>query len=652
MNTIKGIINQMSKNKEQSIKIISKKLNNIDSTSNFIELLEVVEEVIKEISGSEYGLVSIFDEDEKKLNIINRNLAFKLGTSQSITLETILSKQSLFENYVTSHKKYNQKIDNPLNIQIKSILIIPILDYDKKLVIGTIQAINSIENPIEFGRYDIRILTLLNNSIYKIFKYLKEQNNQQRNKEEIDNKNIVKSQKEIQFFIEKRGEKRIENRVKKRKTKLELERELKQYENEVQELKNQLNQKNKTIEELKESLHHTQKEIVTYKNISITNKLEQEESKIRDEIKIILNFLINEINYFENDKHKIYLFLEIIKNSLHNKEQLTVIDKMLEESLFANNLVQELYVQQKMPIEYQSFNIFQAISEITSLYGHTLSNRDITFNIFIEPKTPSWMEGDINKIKSLMLHLLNNIYGLVDNGGAIEVLVSFSHLNNTLNLELKGLLPSNMKEIKKFFNNKIISHPLTTSDNGLGLSICTNLINILNANLKLTTIGREESSFKITIPIHLSSKNIEKNYFHKSYLKVGILMNESNLYSYRNIERYLINFGIDKKNIFLFNHHKQMNNQTFFHLICFENMLSKKFDMSRFNSVSILKDSIEEANNSYEKGIEVHELYINGYYGLTLQKILFPDIPTDEIIPKTLLMKDSFFNKIINKLKF
>ena len=516
-------------------------------------------------------------------------------------------------------------------------IVVPIFNRERTDILGFIQAVNSVKNSTEFGRYDLRILALLESYARQIFE-----------RDDREKKREIKKEPTLP---------KIPIKIVRRKTKNELEAELKLYEERVKALKIELNSKEELTLELKESLSlkteelkSSQNKIEKYEIVSLEKSVKKKERDSHNEIKTILNFLTNEVSYFLNEKDKIYLFLEIIKSSLHNQAQLLVIDKELEKSTLLNKLIETVYTTEKMPLIEESFNTFQTVSEVVNLYSHEFSNREITFNIFIDPRLPSWIIADEEKIKSLMVHLLNNLYGLVDDGGAIELLVSFSTQNNNLIIDMKGLLPNKLNEIKKLFQNKKVSTELSTSSSGLGLSICSNLATILRAKLKLsTTGGGDEHSFKVTIPIKLDRKSIEKIFPYTNSKKIGILMDESNLYAYLNIKRYLLSLGIRKENILLFKNHKKINSTTFFHLICFENMLSQHFDMSRFNSISILKYSSEMSGNDYGRGIEVHELYINSYYGMNLQKILFPNISIEEITPKTLLVKDSFFNRMVNK---
>jgi hypothetical protein len=193
---------------------------------------------------------------------------------------------------------------------------------------------------------------------------------------------------------------------------------------------------------------------------------------------------------------------------------------------------------------------------------------------------------------------------------------------------------------------------LVTDDTGLGLSISSNLVNILGGKLTLSTTKESEHSFKVNIPIEIGHDSMRNNFISKSKTKVGVLMNEENIDAYNNLKRYLISFGIEESNILVFKNYKKMDNYNFFHLVCFENMYSSKVDIIRYTSISILKYFDSNTRRDYGKDIEVHELYLNSYYGITLQKILFPEIQIEEFVDNTLLIEDSFLNRVVNRLKF
>ena len=80
-------------------------------------------------------------------------------------------------------------------------------------------------------------------------------------------------------------------------------------------------------------------------------------------------------------------------------------------------------------------------------------------------------------------------------------------------------------------------------------------------------------------------------------------------------------------------------------------MLSDKIDMNKFSSITVLKHSNSTSTSIHQKHLKVNELDINSYYGMALQKILFPDVKVEEINTNTLLVEDTFFTKMTNKFK-
>jgi hypothetical protein len=629
----------MSKSKEQCTNIISEKFKNIEN-NNGEALLFALEESIKEMCDAEVGLLYILDDEDKKIKILNKEINKNTSLVDSVVETVLISKKGFFDNHIVSHKKYREEVDNPLNIKIKSILVTPILDKAKEKVLGFLSASNSIGKSKDFERYEIRSLGLLESYSYKIIELLKA-------KKEKDFKNkviIEETRLSVDINIEKKEKNKIEKTLSE-ETKIDFKNIIKIQSEKIKELEDKLSWKTDN------AIGINSKEMVVAEEV-----LEAESKNERvHELKYILDFLTNEVTYLANEEHKIYLFLEIIKNSLHNKEQLNFIERELSNSHLINNLANELYTRDKMPLLFEEFNGFKIFSSVGHLYYQSFSNENIVFNIFIEPNLPVLMVSDIAKIKSLIVHLMNNVYSFISSGGVVDFSVFSSEESKTLNIEIKAFMPYEVKNLKSFFKKRQISHSIITEDKGLGLSVCSNLINILGGKLKLSREESSEHSFMATIPIKIVPKQKRKEFFSKSPMKIVILMHEDDEYSYQNFKRYLIGFKIPETNILIFKNHKKIGNIKISHLFCFESMLSEKFDMSHFSSVTILKNKEERLIHPALSKIKRNELIVNAYYGMALQQILFPHLPVEEIEDGTIIIEDSFlkkFNNVVNMLKF
>lgn len=620
----------MSKSKEQCLNIISQKFIEVSSSLNINNKVLALEESIKEISGSEYSLIWTYNQKTNTLK--TRNVEVPL--SDSILKTVLLSKKVFFDNHIQSHKKYDKDLDNPLKIDIKSIMIAPVLDRAKESVIGFISAFNSMKNGHEFQRYDTRSIALLDRHSREVVELLL------KNNFNIDEEAKEEVKKEVEIISpETNSFKGI-----KRKRKDDLEDELSRQTEKLIELEKLLKSKEQEIEDLQEKKNDV---VIVEDYIDISTPV-----KNINELENILSFLTSEVTYLSNDSHAIYTFLEVIKNSLYDREQLGFIDKELKNSQLINNFSESLYNQDRMPLINKEFQSFQSFCSVTNLYSKAFSQENITFNIFIDPKLPTKMVSDVEKIKSVMVHLLNNVKGLISTNGIAEVTISYLAEQSAIEMMVKGIQPEEEKKISNFFKSNVISNSLTCNSSGLGLSVSSNLINILGAKLKLTTEGKNEHSFTALIPV--ATVNVverQKDFKNKKPLKIGILVNAENEYAYVNLRRYLDAFSIDKSNITIFNSYKKMSNLKISHFICFENMLTDKLDMKRFPSITILKHSDSLLSNTYKNNVKVNELYINSYYGMALQKILFPDVAAEDLGGNTLLVEDTFFRKMTSKFK-
>jgi len=345
------------------------------------------------------------------------------------------------------------------------------------------------------------------------------------------------------------------------------------------------------------------------------------------------------LSYFAESQNVIYTFLEIIKNSLHDKAQLELIENQLNASQLVHRFVDTLQSREQMPLNIEAFKSYQALLSVVNLYAKVFAQEELFFNVFIDPKIPSELLGDIEKIQSLMVHLFNNINCLTSQYGRVEFSVAYNEEEALLDLIVKGLPPLETKSLFNFFKKKKVSNSLTTNNSGLGLSVVSNLIKILNGKLKLTTEENGEHAFVVSIPCSLSnsSKSSNKIFKAKKPLKIAILMSDDDEYAFYNLRRYLDAFSIREENIVLLNNYKKLEGKNFSHLFCFEDMLSDKIDMSKISSITVLRYSGIVLD--YEERVSVNELYLNAYYGMSLQEILFPNISTEEIESNTILLE-------------
>ena len=614
----------MSKSKEECLNIINQQFTNLENKKDENSLFIALEQVIIEISSSEFSLVWVLNNKRDKIETYYKNKRLEVDLEESILKSVLLSKKGFFDNFVVNHPQYNFRVDNILNINIKSIIVVPILDKATNEVVAFVVAFNSINHKEEFRRYDIRSLGLLSPSVFNLLKISKANGIVGRGNSLVKKKDL--------------------NRA---KTKIELERELNLYKIKLQSLEKELLLKTEALAD---------KEAEMKASVSALTVVQSEEDNNNplnhnDDIYTILNFLNDEVHYLANEEHTLYLFLEIVKNSLHNKDQLKFLNRELEKLGFIEKVANALYIREKMPILIEPFNLYQLVNDISTLYSKTFSDKNITFNIFLNPNSPNIIVADKDKIKSLIVHLMNNIFNFITNSGAIDLSINFSNREELLTLEVISVNGHQTEKIKNFFAHKEMNQTLKYSESGLGLSVGSNLVKILNGKLKLSARGEDKHLFTVSLPVKKSRESKVLEYPVDNSLKVAILMSRENHLAVKNLIDYLHSMGVDEKFIFTFESARKIKDLKISHLFCFENIYSSELDLNGFPSITLLKYS-QKKLNIQRNGINT--LYVNSYYGLELQKILFPNIVGIEVREKTLLIEDSFlakFSNVVKKLK-
>jgi len=609
----------MSINRKDIVNFLSGKFKNIIEMDRDKILLNI-KEAVKYICSGEYTFISIYNNIDNSLRVIDIENEITIKVLDNSIISAILaSNQPFFDNYIASHKNYNQKIDNPFNIRVKSLAIIPI--FDKNKIVAFLSILNSVNSNRELKRHDIHYLKLLSPYISKSI-----------SKFNISNQTKTQKEKTKEIIVPNRKKEPIKN-IKRRATRLELEAK-------ISKLEETISQKDKDISTLYQ------------KNSELTIEIDNLNSKIEDlkesekrvskkiELKNILDFLNGEIVFFSNQQHNIYLLLEIIKHSLGDNRELDYIDTILKKKNITSELLDNIYNYENIKIENIEFNIFEEISSLVYIYYRSFSSQNITFNIFLDPNSPRVLILDMEKIKSCIIHLINNTFSLTEEGGAVELLIRHSSEEELLYIDIRGIKPhKKRKKIYNFFKKEHIEHSIISDSAGVGLGVCSNIINKLGGKLQLKRFDDYTQSFIAQIPI-LDIR--QDSYITKSSdledFKIAVLMSENNSYAYKNISRYLEEFGINSSNIFHIHNINREEYNDFTHLICFDNMLSNNVDIPFFPNIIIFKYS-ENSIKSTLKANQIDEIYVNSYYGLELENIFFPNIEHNPSPNKSILSK-------------
>jgi len=604
------------------------------SIQNSNSYVTTIESLANELLNAEHTVVLQYKKEQNSLVSVNEVHQIRSIVINGVLEEVLTSKKAIFNNHVINHKLYNNEVDNVLNIELKSMIVVPILDKLTHDSLGLIVVVNSTKSEHNFKRYDIRIVESLipfsrisfENNLFIQNITGKEEENKDNILEYDDNLTVELAAKNLEII----------------KLKEELERK-----------NHQLSQGISIKENLftDEEENHPKPLSTPIYEVEI---FKDRQNRLHEEISKNLEFMLNEISYINNSEHEIYHFIELIKNSLHDKGQMEHIEKNLRENDFLYKMTSDYYQSKKVVIEKHEVNVSDFFEDIVNLYSINISNSQLIFNVFINPNMPKSLKLDSDKLQTIIINMINNIYAFTNVNGAIELLVSYDYHKETLLCVVNGISTIKKGErFKSLFKKESIENSLGSQKAGLGLSISSNLTKILGGEIEISR-RKEKNSFVLTLPAeNFLTKELPDIKSNIDNLSIGILMSRENQLAYENFIRYMEAFGIDENKIFVAKSHSECADMELSHLFCFDNMLHKDMEIKAFNSFIILKRDLFKNYKEYLEIDTIHELYLNFHYGRKLKKLLFPDTLYEEST-QTLIVEKRLSSKykigFLNKL--
>jgi len=422
-----------------------------------------------------------------------------------------------------------------------------------------------------------------------------------------------------------------------------------------------------------------QKEI----ELNISNKKYEKADKAKTE------FLASMSHDLRTPMNAIIGLTELSKNNINNKEQLKqYINKIDISSKYLLGLINDILdisaiEDGKLSIAQAPLDLKSLIQELTAMYCVNAQQKDIKFYVHLDKIYNENLIGDYLRIKQIITNLLSNAFKFTPEKGTIELKISeISNAKDVtiLNISVKDTgigIPKNLqnKIFKKFIqvDTKAINE---TKGSGLGLSIVSNLVNLMNGNISLESYENEGSTFSIKLPLKIDSsiKRPKLDDINNIENKILILDEDikSNLYikallrSINVINDYSINLSqaikLTKKaeennnpyNIIFIDKDKFDINDSFLNSELYKYYTQKhKHIIIEGYDISYLKNSIQKYNIDFylEKPIFLSSLtyLINNLTNLKLQQPKEEDISNTLKGLNVLLIEDNKINQLVGR---
>lgn len=173
------------------------------------------------------------------------------------------------------------------------------------------------------------------------------------------------------------------------------------------------------------------------------------------------------------------------------------------ESDRLTNMVEELldfskFVSGKISLEKKETNINEIIEHIRKQLTPRAFRDNINFEVAIEDNMPATCT-DGNRLKQVFINILDNAFKFTPHGGRITLTGSYENNNFIFNIKDTGcgIPEEDISKVKeKFYKGKS-----SKSQSGIGLSICDEIINLMEGSFEIKSEIDEGTEVIITIPL-------------------------------------------------------------------------------------------------------------------------------------------------------
>ncbi|MBR5417782.1 MAG: response regulator [Clostridiales bacterium] len=203
--------------------------------------------------------------------------------------------------------------------------------------------------------------------------------------------------------------------------------------------------------------------------------------EIRTPINAILG--MNEMIIRETENREIMGYSRNIRQSGQNL--LTLVNSILDFSKIENG---------KMEIVSAPYNVKSQLSYVMNSISERARSKNLELQTDIDPNIPSELYGDNTRINEVIMNLLTNAVKYTEKG-SVTLTVKEKERKNTpdekilLFVEVKdtgiGIKEEDMKRLFESFERLDVERNRNIEGTGLGMSVCTKLLGLMDSELKV-----------------------------------------------------------------------------------------------------------------------------------------------------------------------
>ncbi|MBU1641793.1 response regulator [bacterium] len=288
------------------------------------------------------------------------------------------------------------------------------------------------------------------------------------------------------------------------------------------------------------------------------SELEHALSKTQEIEQLKTKFLANIGHEFRTPMNGILGFVELLEHTHPTESQHEYIHMIHSSARNLMTSIESLLDLSQMEggrftVNASEFNLFAEMEEMAQLYTSEGSNKGISVSFYVGPNLPTYIQGDLRKLKQILNNLINNALKFTPRGGKIAVetrLLKWAEgsrctISFTVRDTGQGIAKEQIANVTKPFEaGDQADHRL-----GIGLSLSHGLVELLGGDLKIISEEGRGSQFNFTLSF-TAAKEQSFQMVENKRAKV-VLLDEKKIDDANLLTNYLRGFGLHIEKVHL-----------------------------------------------------------------------------------------------------
>ena len=274
-------------------------------------------------------------------------------------------------------------------------------------------------------------------------------------------------------------------------------------------------------------------------------------------------FLANMSHEIRTPMNGVIASVQLLQDTPLNNEQHELVTLINRSSNSLLNIINDILDLSKIEAGYlelkkEPFNFHQMIHDVCDLNRAFAKDKVVTIKANLEPGTPKYLMGDGMRIRQVLMNLVTNAIKFTREGH-VAIEVGFDHIEgNRHNIIIEvhdtgiGIPKDRIDKIFESFEQADISIGRNYGGTGLGLTICKNLVDLMDGFLEVESERDKGASFIITLPLRESDPIADESVpklTNKNYQK-KVLVAEDNVVNQRVAQKMFNKIGLEVDIVF------------------------------------------------------------------------------------------------------